>query len=638
MTNSTLTAIEVERNNRLEKAKLLQSKGNNPYTEQVKRDLTLQALSQKFDSLKGKTVTVAGYIKSLRLSGKIGFTTVEDDSLPEGFQFIFKSDLLAEAKLNFEDFKELVDRGDYIQVTGSLDLSQRGEPSVFVVSYTVLTKSLRSLPEKLDDIELKYRKRYVDMKLHPEVREIFRMKSKFWQATREYMLQNDFLEVQAPTLEHTTGGAEAKPFSTHHNALDEDFYLRISSELFLKRYIAGGFEKVFDIDKNYRNEGIDDEHLQEYIALEFYWAYSEFEQMLEFSEDLIKYVISNTFNTLEFKYQDKVIDWSIKWPRLSYYEFIEKFAGISLQEYDTVEKLKSLADRLNLKYNKTDGYGRMLDLIYKKTARPKCIEPVWLIDHPVAISPLAKRNPNKPEYTLRSQLIAYGSELTNGYAELNDPVDQLARFEEQQSLRDQGDDEAMMIDTDFVEALEYGIPPTCGFNYSERLFSILMQKPMRETTAFPLMKRENKNDNKNRTLKVAHSIILKSPSIPEWQILNTASHLSSSFSARKGKSLFEIESSFSKDEIPIIMNIQYAIINKYTDNNDKLRELYKYCLNNDIDVTIFTESMLNSSNDKKVHNDHINTNFNDINILGILLFGDKYIIENLTKEFTLWNK
>jgi len=211
---------------------------------------------------------------------------------------------------------------------------------------------------------------------------------------------------------------------------------------------------------------------------------------LNFSEDLIKYVISKTFNTLELKYQDKIIDWSQKWPRFSYYEFIEKFAGISLQEYDTVEKLRSLADKLNLKYNKTDGYGRMLDLIYKKTARPKCIEPVWLIDHPVAISPLAKRNPNNPEYTLRSQLIAYGSELTNGFAELNDPVDQLARFEEQQSLRDQGDDEAMMIDTDFVEALEYGIPPTCGFAYSERLFSVLMQKPIRETTAFPLMKRE----------------------------------------------------------------------------------------------------------------------------------------------------
>ncbi|MEX0596230.1 MAG: amino acid--tRNA ligase-related protein, partial [Candidatus Paceibacterota bacterium] len=344
MPNSTLTAIEIERNHRIEKAKLLQSKGNNPYTDEVKRDMTLLELSQKFDSLRGQTVAIAGYIKSLRLSGKIGFTTVEDDSLPAGFQFIFKSDLLEQAKLNFKDFKELVDRGDYIQVTGNLDLSQRGEPSVFVSMYKVLTKSLRSLPENLDDIELKYRKRYVDMKLHPDVREIFRMKSKFWQSTREYMLKYDFLELQAPTLEHTTGGAEAKPFSTHHNALDEDFYLRISSELFLKRYIAGGFEKVFDIDKNYRNEGIDDEHLQEYIQFEFYWAYSEFSQMLAFSEDLIKSVIQNTFGTLELKYQNNLIDWSQEWPRLSYYDFIEQFAGISLQEYDTVEKLKSLAD------------------------------------------------------------------------------------------------------------------------------------------------------------------------------------------------------------------------------------------------------------------------------------------------------
>lgn len=485
-----LTAIEVERENRIQKAQVLREKGQNPYTEQVLRDITLLELKNTFDNKKGETITVAGYIKSLRLSGKIGFTTVEDDSLPEGFQFIFKSDLLDSSPLNFEDFKELVDRGDYIQVTGKLDISQRGEPSVFVSEYRVLTKSLRSLPEQLDDIEIKYRKRYIDMKLHPEVREIFRLKSKFWQATRDFMIRADFLELQAPTLEHTTGGAEAAPFSTHHNALDEDFYLRISSELFLKRYIAGGFEKVFDIDKNYRNEGIDDEHLQEYTQLEFYWAYSEFDTMVSFSEELIKYVIQNTFSTLFLSYQDKTIDWNGNWPRLSYYEFVEQFANISLQEYDTIEKLRALADNLGLHYNDTDGYGRLLDLIYKKTARPNCIEPVWLIDHPVALSPLAKRNSNNADLTLRAQLIAYGSELTNGFAELNDPLDQLARFEEQQALREQGDDEAMMIDRDFVEALEYGIPPTCGFGYSERLFSILMQKPIRETTAFPLMKRE----------------------------------------------------------------------------------------------------------------------------------------------------
>lgn len=490
---TSLTAIEVERQSRINKAKAIQSKGQNPYSEKVKRDMTLFELKQLFDAQKGDIVTVAGYIKSLRLSGKIGFTTVEDASLPEGFQFIFKSDLLPSSDWSFDTFKELVDRGDYIQVTGQLELSQRGEPSVFVHTYSVLTKSLRSLPEKLDDIELKYRKRYVDMKLHPEVRQMIMMKSTFWQATREYMLQNSFLELQAPTLEHTTGGAEATPFSTHHNALDEDFYLRISSELFLKRYICGGFEKVFDIDKNYRNEGIDDEHLQEYIQFEFYWAYSEFDQMLAFSEDLIKYVIQKTFNTLQLSYKDQIIDWSEKWPQMSYYDFVETFAGISLQQYDTLEKLQGLANDLGLHYNPTDGYARLIDLIYKKTARPKCISPVWLIDHPVELSPLAKRNPEHPHLTLRSQLIAYGSELTNGFAELNDPVDQLMRFEEQQSLREAGDDEAMMLDYDFVEALEYGMPPTCGFAYSERLFSVLMQKPIRETTAFPLMKREKNN-------------------------------------------------------------------------------------------------------------------------------------------------
>jgi len=486
----THNAIEVERQARINKAQILREKKHNPYTEKVQRDIPLRELKETFDEKKGNSITVAGYVKSLRLSGKIGFTTVEDESLPEGFQFIFKSDLLENQELSFEDFKELVDRGDYIQVTGVLDVSQRGEPSVFVSNYRILTKSLRSLPEKIEDIEIKYRKRYVDMKLHPEVREIFTMKSKFWQSTREFMLKRGFLELQAPTLEHTTGGAEATPFVTHHNALDEDFYLRISSELFLKRYIAGGFEKVFDIDKNYRNEGIDDEHLQEYIQFEFYWAYSDFEELLQFTEELIKYVIQNTFGTLQLSKDDQMIDWGKSYPRMSYYEFVEHYAGISLQEYDTIEKLQTLATELGLHYEKSDGYGRLVDLIYKKTARPKCIEPVWLIDHPVALSPLAKRNPNNPELTLRAQLIAYGSELTNGFAELNDPVDQLARFEEQQLLRENGDDEAMMLDQDFVEALEYGIPPTCGFAYSERLFSILMQKPIRETTAFPLMKRE----------------------------------------------------------------------------------------------------------------------------------------------------
>ncbi len=486
------SAIQTERSVRIEKAQELINRGHNPYSATVHRDMTLAELKSRFSEIEGQTVTLAGRIKALRLSGKIGFTTMEDESLPEGFQFIFKQDELESAPLTFEDFKNLFDKGDYIQATGYLENSQRGEASLFVTEYTILTKALRSLPEKLDDVEQKYRKRYVDMKLHPEVRDMFEMKSRFWSSARRYLVEQGFLEVQVPTMEHTTGGAEAEPFTTHHNALDEDYYLRISSELHLKRYIVGGFEKVFDLDKNFRNEGIDDEHLQEYFASEYYWAYSNFDQLVELSESLFKHMIKSTFGTLLLEKDGNVIDWGKQWPRMSYYDFVDHFAGINLAEYDTVEKLRSLAQELGLTYEDSDGYGRLVDLIYKKTARPKCIEPVWLVDTPVALSPLAKRNPEHPDQTLRCQLVAYGSELCNGYAELNDPVDQLNRFEEQQQLRDAGDGEAMMPDYDFVEALEYGMPPTCGFGFSERVFSVLMKKSIRETTAFPMVKRKHK--------------------------------------------------------------------------------------------------------------------------------------------------
>lgn len=492
MSQSRTNAIQAERQARIEKANLLREKGYEPYSAEATRQMTLQQVKDNFESLKEKAepITLSGRIHSLRLSGKIGFTTMVDYStgIESGFQFLFKKDDMT-GDLGFDDFKALADRGDFIEATGVLDLSQRGEPSLFVHEFKILTKSLRSFPEKLDDIEQKYRKRYIDMNLDPEVREMFVKKSKFWKATRDYMIQNGFLEVYAPTMEHTTGGAEAAPFSTYHNALDEDYYLRISSELFLKRYIVGGYEKVFDLDKNFRNEGIDDEHLQEYYQMEFYWAYADFDDLINYTENLLKYVIKETFGTLELSKSGEKVSWDGQWSRMDYYEFVEKFAGIKLQEYDTVEKLRELADELGLKYKESDGYGRLVDLIYKKTARPKCISPVWLINVPVELSPLAKRNPKDPSKTLRAQLIAYGSELTNGYAELNDSVDQLNRFEEQQRLREAGDDEAMMPDYDFVEALEYGMPPTVGFAYSERLFSVLYEKPIRETTAFPMVKK-----------------------------------------------------------------------------------------------------------------------------------------------------
>ena len=597
-----------------------------------------------------QVVTLAGRVKSKRVSGQIAFAGLEDESCPEGFQFVFKKDLLevsAENNLNdnkadkignetlsFEDFKDLIDEGDFIQASGYLDFSKTGEPSLFVKSFKILTKSIRPLPTELSDIEQKYRQRYMDMRLHPEVREMFTMKSRFWSATREFMVQNGFLEMHMPTMEETTGGAEASPFITHHSSLDQDFFLRISSELHQKRMIVGGFEKIFDIDKNFRNEGIDDEHLQEFVQMEFYWAYADYDDLINFAEDLMKHTIKETFGTLLLDYKDKNIDWSKPWPRMPYYEFVKHFGGVDISAAKTVQDLQKIADENSIKYEKTDGFGRLLDLIYKRTARLKCIEPVWLIDHPVEISPLAKRKPENPALTQRMQLVAYGSELCNGFSELNDPIDQKARFEEQQAQRDGGDDEAMMIDEDFVEALEIGMPPTAGFAFSERVFSVLLQKPIRETTPFPLMKsKKEPNPEKSKTTKVAHIIILDSPEIPTWAKLNTAAHLSASLAARIGKNLIEIDSSSTKDKVKIPMNIQHAIVMKSASQALDILTLKNQAEEVGLEISLFTKEMLDSSSDLKVKEAQSSKNSSEIGWLGICIFGKKNLVEDLTQNY-----
>jgi lysyl-tRNA synthetase class 2 len=670
-TKVSYSSADTQREIRIEKMNKLKALGIDPFTPNSHRDLVLSEVKGLFKSgderigKDEKNITLAGRIKSKRVSGKIAFATVEDESLPEGFQFIFKRDILdgealevvdaaaevldsvegveaatvevitaEEKKLGFADFKELFDEGDYIQATGFLDHSQSGEPSLFVQEYTILTKALRPLPEEIADVEQKYRQRYLDMRLHPEVREMFKMKSRFWAATREFMVNEGFLELQAPTMEETTGGAEAAPFVTHHNALDEDYYLRISSELHLKRYIVGGFEKVFDIDKNFRNEGIDDEHLQEITQMEFYWAYANNDNLLDFCEKLIKHVIIKTFNTYELEKDGKIVDWSKPWPRIKYYDFIEQYSGIKLAEYETVEKLKALADTLGVHYEAYATKGRLIDQIYKKVARPKCIEPIWLTDIPVELSPLAKREPKNPALTQRSHLLAYGSELSNGFSELNDPIDQLARFEEQQAAREAGDDEAMMIDLDYVNALEIAMPPTAGFAYSERLFSVLMQKPIRECTAFPLMKRlEKEKVGKDKKTLVAHSVILNTPEIPTWSKMNAAAHLGASFAAREGKKLIKINTSHSRDGEEIPMNIQHAIVMKQAKTSQDLLELKIEAEAAGLTVSCFTKEMRDSKNDEEANDRQESKEIENIEFLGILVFGKKGDVECVTEKF-----
>jgi len=332
------------------------------------------------------------------------------------------------------------------------------------------------------------RKRYLDLMTNPETRELFRKKNIFWQTIRTFLASNGFLEVQNPVFEHTPGGADAEPFTTHHNALDQDFYMRISLELALKRLLVGGYEKVFEIGRVFRNEGIDRHHLQEYDAMEFYAAYWDLQKGIEFSENLYKEVVKNVTGGMITEYEGAKIDWSKKFPVVDYFDAFKKETGIDLSEDISVETLMAKADELGIKYEKSYGKGRMIDTVYKKTVRQKMIQPCFLVGHPIEVSPLAKKDPNNPKKVLRFQVVAGKAELCNAFAELNDPIDQKARFEDQMKLREAGDSEAQMIDDDFVEALEYGMPNAFGFGLSERLFSFLMDKSIRECVVFPAMK------------------------------------------------------------------------------------------------------------------------------------------------------
>lgn len=442
-----------------------------------------------FDSLSDEKVRVSlvGRIRSFRAMGKIAFAHIEDES--GRIQIFFKKDALPNNC--FSAFLEGADIGDFIEVTGALFLTKQNEKTLEVSDWKMLSKSLRPLPSEfygLKDEEELLRRRYLDLAMNLETRELFRKKNIFWQTIRNFLSNENFLEVQTPVLEHIPGGAEAEPFVTHHNALDQDFYLRISLELPLKRLLVGGYERVFEIGRVFRNEGIDREHLQEFDHMEFYSAYTDMKSGMETVERLFRNVVERVTGGFETKRGKETIDWKKPFLRVDYFTAFKQETGIDLSEDISIDVLKHKADELGIKYEPSFGKGRMIDTIYKKTVRKKLISPCFLVGHPIDVSPLAKRDPKDPHRTLRFQPIAAASELGNGFAELNDPIDQRARFEEQMKLREAGDAEAQQLDEDFLEALEYGMPPACGFGMSERFFAILLNRPVRETVIFPPMR------------------------------------------------------------------------------------------------------------------------------------------------------
>lgn len=476
---------------RIKKMTALRKAGINPFpnkydVKNISSDLQVKYKSLKPEQVTKDSVRIAGRLMILRDMGKIAFGTIDDGY--GRIQIVLQDG--ETPKEVFDLFKKYIDSGDFVGIEGIVFRTKRGELSIHVKSAKVLTKSILPLPEKwhgIQDDEERLRKRYLDLIINPSVRDMFIRKSKFWQSIRNFLLTRGFLEVETPVLETTPGGAEARPFITKHNALDMPVHLRISPELWLKRLMVSGYPKVFEIGRIFRNEGMDAEHLQDYTQMEFYWAYADYKDGMKLVEEMYKHVAKETFGTLKFKIKDFDIDLGKEWEIYDYVKTIESMTGINVLKTNLREvedKLKSLG----VKYDR-QGFNltRAVDNLWKYCRR-KISGPGFLINVPVMMEPLAKRSEKNPEIVERYQIILAGSELGKGFSELNDPIDQAERFEEQAKLREQGDEEAQMTDDDFVEALKQGMPPTTGFGVSERLFSFLEGKPIRETVIFPLMK------------------------------------------------------------------------------------------------------------------------------------------------------
>lgn len=489
-----MATLKELRDERLRKLEELKSLGVNAYPGATVRSHKTNELIDDFASLEGQEVNVVGRIVGIRKFGKIAFVVIKDDS--GKLQLFLKGDILSEApdytnsELSMAELN-LLDPGDFIEATGKVIKTQTGEISVEVSKLRLLSKSLRPMPTEQDGFtnkEERMRRRYIDTNINPDVYNRFLRRSKFWQATRDYLNQNGFSEINIPVLEHTTGGADANPFITHMDALDQDFYLRISQELPLKRLIGGGYEKVYDIGPRFRNENYSDEHLPEHIALEWYAAYWNWQDGMKFMEGMYRYVLEQTFGKLQFKIGEFDVDMSKDFEVLDYATVIKEKYGIDVFDCSLEQVTQCLKDN-GLEVEKADNKSRGIDKLWKHI-RKDITGPVWLINTPKFISPLSKTNPDNLQTVQRFQPVIAGSELGNGFSELNDPLDQLERFKEQQAMRDAGDEEAMMLDIDFVEMLEYGMPPACGWGYSERVFWVFEGVTAREGVPFPQLKHE----------------------------------------------------------------------------------------------------------------------------------------------------
>ena len=497
-----LSEQEIIRRNSLNE---LRAMGIDPYpaAEYVTNAFSTDIKAEfKDDEAEPRKVSVAGRIMSRRVMGKASFIELQD-SKGRIQVYITRDDICPDENKDLYNvvFKRLLDLGDFIGIEGFVFRTQMGEISIHAQKLTVLSKSIRPLPivkykdgvayDKFEDPELRYRQRYVDLVVNDGVKEIFLKRTKVYNSMREYFNSKGYVEVETPILQSIPGGATARPFITHHNALDIPLYMRIASELYLKRLIVGGFEGVYEIGKNFRNEGMDRTHNPEFTCMEIYVAYKDYNWMMTFTENMIEKICMDVNGTTEIKIGDNTINFKAPFKRVTMLDSIKEFTGYDLTGMNE-DQIREVCKKLNMEIDDTMGKGKLIDEIFGEFCEGNYIQPTFIIDYPIEMSPLTKRHRNNPDLTERFELMVNGKELCNAYSELNDPIDQLERFQEQMRLSEKGDDEAMIIDKDFIRALEYGMPPTSGLGIGMDRLVMLMtgQSTIQEVLFFPQMRPE----------------------------------------------------------------------------------------------------------------------------------------------------
>ncbi len=655
-----MATLKDYRDERLRKLEDLKSLGINPYPAESHRSHNAGEITTRFEELQGQTVTAAGRVIGLRKFGKLAFIVLKDFS---GQVQLFLRDGEA-AELDAADgilgIKEvpLLDSGDFVEATGEVIKTKTGEISVSVKTLRLLTKSLRPMPTELTNKEERLRRRYVDMNVNQDVRDRFIRRSKFWQATRDYLSQHGFLEINIPVLEHTTGGADANPFVTHMDALDQDFYLRISHELPLKRLIGAGYEKVYDIGPRFRNENYSDEHLPEHIAMEWYWAYANWEQGMRFTKEMIRSIADNTWGTRQFSLMNGMTvdlgEDGEDWPCVSFVDMVREHYAIDVFNC-TLEQVQKKIRENNIELEKSDNIGRCIDKLWKKI-RIELSGPAFLVDVPAFLQPLAKLQAKDPRLTEQFNLLIGGTEACKAYSELNDPIDQLNRFVEQQQLRDAGDDEAMMLDIDFVEMLEYGMPPACGYGHAERLFWILEGVTAREGVPFPQLRQEvdevtkqtypnvyatqesslkKKGDSRQQDFS-KKIIVVVNKELEPWRVANAVAHMSAIIGNETGKQQLTSGDYFiSNDEVSIPRNSQYPIIIKRASERD-LHTLFENVKRAGLLHHVFIKEMQDTNNDKEIVEKLENQSIADTVFYGVTFFANADEGDTFTKKFQLW--